>query len=64
MAARTESTTLMEMKGVGRGPDFLGDLSDGCMGIENTADGILSNFGTVTDAGHRKVGIKSTRSSD
>ena len=32
---------------VGRATDFLGDLSDEYVGIKNTADGVLSNFGTV-----------------
>jgi len=52
------------MKGAGRATDFLGDLGDRCMRIENAVEGVLSSFGTVTSTGHGKSGIKSTRRSD
>jgi len=55
-ASWAESPTSMRMKCVGKAPDFLGDLSDGRMGIENTAEGVLSNFGTATVTRHRREG--------
>ena len=52
------------MKGAGRATDFLGDLSDGRMRMENAAEGVLSSFVAVMWTGHGKEGIKSTRRSD
>ena len=49
------------MKGAERVLDFLGDLGDGCMRVENAAEGVLSSFVTVSCPGHRKAGIKSIR---
>jgi hypothetical protein len=35
--------------------DVAGDVCGGSMGFENTGDGVLPNFGGITDTGH-KVG--------
>jgi hypothetical protein len=35
--------------------DVAGDLCGGSMGFENTGDGVVPNFGGITDTGH-KVG--------
>jgi hypothetical protein len=32
--------------------DFVGDVGDGRVGVENATDGVLSNFGGVVITGH------------